>query len=482
MASASRSTLRPVGRGCIVPKTLLVPLDGSEESEASLPWATKLAQERGLTLTLARVAEYPNFGAGAYPEETMDVQTYELVLEVEEDEAKTYLTRIREQVAETGVPVETIMRDGKPSMTLLDLADELSAAAIVIASHGRSGVKRFVLGSVARQLVSHASTPVFLVRATTPEHRHEASLDRLLVPLDGSGLGERALDYAREIAPAGSTLVLVRIASAKGQGVKLATDYLDRIAASLRAAGVVVETQTIVGETKASEVSRHLAEAVSASNVDVIVMSTHGQGGVKGWFLGSVSDEVVRNVDLPVLLVSSRVLLARATGRQHVKDVMTSDVMTLQDDESLVVALRKLVRQHASGAPVLDAEGRLVGIISQRDIMTWHEHAVQELSKEAAPAPDEYLHRLQSEQVRTVMTKSPTSIHELASIQAAMALFRERGIHRLPVTRDGRIVGIVTGSNILLAMLHQIESAQESNEPEELQSSAELLGSVTGED
>jgi nucleotide-binding universal stress UspA family protein/predicted transcriptional regulator len=462
-----------------VQKTLLVPLDGSEEGEASLPWATKLAQERDLTLTLARVAEYPNYGAGA--EDSMSVEVFEQVLEVEEDEAKSYLARIREQLAETGVQVETIMRDGKPSFTLLDLADELSAAAIVIASHGRSGFKRFVLGSVARQLVSHASIPVFLVRATTPEHRHDASLNRLLVPLDGSGLGERALDYAREIAPAGSTLLLVRIASAKGQGTRLATDYLDRVAARLRAAGVVVETQTIVGETKSSEVSRHLAKAASGSNVDAIVMSTHGQGGVKGWFMGSVSDEVVRNVDLPVLLVSSRALLARVTGRQHVRDVMTSDVMTLQADESLVVALRKLVRQHASGAPVLDADGRLVGVVSQRDIMTWHEHAVQELSKEAAPAPDEYLRRLQMERVRTVMTTSPTSIHELASLQAAMALFRERRIHRLPVTRDGRVVGIVTGSNILLAILNQIESAHESNGPEELQSSVELLTGAVGE-
>jgi len=86
--------------------------------------------------------------------------------------------------------------------------------------------------------------------------------------------------------------------------------------------------------------------------------------GVTGWLLGSVADEVVRNGDRPVLLVSARALAARTTGQMSVGDVMTRNVMTLREDEALVVALRKLVRQRASGAPVLDAEGHLVGVLS----------------------------------------------------------------------------------------------------------------------
>lgn len=458
-------------------KTLLVPLDGSEESEASLPWATKLAQERGLTLTLARVAEYPNYAAGAGFDESMSVEVYQQVLETEEGEAASYLNGVQQQLAATGLQVETIMRDGRPAFTLLDLADELSAAAIVIASHGRGGFKRVVLGSVAMQLVTHTSIPVFLVRATTAEHRREPSLNRLLVPLDGSVLAESALEVAREVVVAGSTLVLVRVADTTAQGVPIATAYLDGVATRLRAAGVAVETQAIVGESK-SAVSRHLAEAAAALNVDAIVMSTHGRGGVSGWFLGSVADEVVRNVDRPVLVASARAIAARTTGQQHVRDVMTSDVMTVQDDESLVVVLRKLVRRRASGAPVLDVEGRLVGVISQRDIMSWHERAVKELSQQSILVPGEYLRRLQAERVRTVMTGSPTSIPESASLRDAMTLFRERGIHRLPVTRDSRVVGIITGSDILLTMLAQIESLAESSQPEELQPAVELLTSV----
>ena len=62
-----------------------------------------------------------------------------------------------------------------------------------------------------------------------------------------------------------------------------------------------------------------------------------------------------------------------------------------------------------------------------------------------------------------------------------MALLRERGIHRLPVTRDGRVVGILTGSDVLLAMLAQIEADHESNRRADLQPPPELLARVTAD-
>jgi nucleotide-binding universal stress UspA family protein len=478
-----------------VQRTLLVPLDGSEVSEASLPWATRLAQEHGLSLTLARVTEYPFVDGAAYPEGSLSAEAHEQILVTEQDAAGRYLDGVRQRLADTALRIDTVVRHGSPSVALLDLTDELNATAIVMASHGRSGVKRFVLGSVAMQLVSRATTPVFLVRAATPDARHTPALSRLLVPLDGSVLASRALEIAREMATAGTSLVLVRVvpwprtfvlddaserprdAEATAYGVRIATDYLEQIAASLRDAGLSVETQVIVSETT-SAVSRHLAVAAATWKVDAIVMSTHGRGGVTGWMLGSVADELTRNVDRPVLLVSARALAARATGQMCVGDVMTRDVLTLREDESLLVALRKLVRQRASGAPVLAADERLVGVISQRDIMGWYERTIDALGEQAVPAADEYARRLQRDRVRDVMMPSPVSIQESASLASALALLRERGVHRLPVTREGRVVGILTGSDVLLAMLAQIESAHDANRRAELSPAPELLGTV----
>jgi signal-transduction protein with cAMP-binding, CBS, and nucleotidyltransferase domain len=114
--------------------------------------------------------------------------------------------------------------------------------------------------------------------------------------------------------------------------------------------------------------------------------------------------------------------------------------------------------------------------------MAWHERTVAQLAAQAVPDPDEYLGRLRTETVRTVMTMSPTSIAESGSLQAAMTLLRERGIHRLPVIREGRVVGIVTGSDLLLAMLASIEADHESNRREELQPSVEALAGAAAGD
>lgn len=480
-------------------RTILVPLDGSELSETSLPWATTFAQSCHCSLTLARVVDYPRIGGGAWPEESMSLEAYDEALANEEAAARQYLDAIRERLTAADVEVQVAVRHGSPPVALLDLADEVGATAIVIASHGRGGVKRFVLGSVAMQLVSHAAVPVLVVRASTSPDRRAAALDRLLVPLDGSELAERALDVAREFRPPGSTLVLVRVvpwprsfvvegdaervrdAEATAYGVSLAKSYLERLAASLRAVQVPVETQVIVSETR-DTVSRHLAVAAVAENVDVIVMSTHGRSGVTGWLLGSVADEVVRNVDRPVLLISARALAARTTGQLRVGDVMTRDVVTLRADEPLVVALRKLVRRRASGAPVLDADGNLVGVVSQRDIMAWHERMLDQAGRELPPTQDLYLRRLRSEPVSAVMSSPPTAIQESASLGAALALLRDRGIHRLPVLRDDRLVGILTGSDVLLALLAQLESTHETQLHEELDPSPEsLAGAATAE-
>jgi CBS domain-containing protein len=76
------------------------------------------------------------------------------------------------------------------------------------------------------------------------------------------------------------------------------------------------------------------------------------------------------------------------------------------------------------------------------------------------------------------MTTSPTSIHESASLGSALALLQARGIHRLPVTREGRVVGILTGSDVLLALLAQIETTQESNRRAELQPAPPVLSAA----
>ena len=85
------------------------------------------------------------------------------------------------------------------------------------------------------------------------------------------------------------------------------------------------------------------------------------------------------------------------------------------------------------------------------------------------------MQRLRTEPVSSVMTSPAATVPETASVEVALALLRERGLHRLPVTQDGKLVGIVTGSDILLALLGQLEGAHADNRATELQPSAEEL-------
>ena len=428
-------------------RTLLVPLDGSEISEASLPWAVKLAHDRGVSLTLAQIVPFPYIAGEPWTGGYTTADLYQQMLDAERDAATTYLNAVRERLAGERLHIETAVRPGNPAVEMLDLADDLGASAIVMATHGRGGLKRMALGSVAMQIVSHTDVPVFLIRAETVSTYRQPALQRLLVPLDGSLLAERVLDVAREVASPESTLVLVRVVpwvkgvlgdgaaeratidEATAHRVTRATSYLDRVAAALRRDGITVETQVLVSESGAT-VSHHLGVAAMAWDADAIVMSTHGRGGLSGWLLGSVADEVVRSVDRPVLLVSARALAARTTGQPRVGDVMTRDVLALHDDEPLIVALRKLVRRGASGAPVLDANDRIVGVISQRDLLAWQERMVDVLTREFAPTPAEYERHLTSETVQSVMSTPPITIEESASLSAALATLRERSLHR----------------------------------------------------
>lgn len=478
-------------------RTILVPLDGSELSEVSLPWAVRLAKERGLSVTLARVNEYPFAMSEAWSGGEVGTDIYTEVVEADRATASTYLDQVRKHIAEPGLRIDTVVRAGTPGVELPDLAVELGAAVLVMATHGRGGFKRLVLGSVATQLLSHIDVPILLMHPEPiGEYRHPA-FRRLLVPLDGSLLAERALDLAREFAPPGATLVLVRVvpsvtsmlgdgdaehieaAEATAYRVTRARQYLDRITASLTSAGITAETQVLVSENRAT-IGQQLTVAAMASNVDAVVMSTHARGGFSLWLPGSVADEVVRGLDRPVLVANARALAARTAGRVCVGDVMTRDVTAVREDEPLLVALRKLVQRGASGAPVVRADGQVVGVISQRDLLAWQERVVDALVRASAPTPSEYARRLRAERVAAVMSSPAATIAESATLGAALAIMRQAGAHRLPVISDGRLVGIVTGSDVLRALLARLEASEagdlEATAPERHEPASAITG------
>ena len=177
-----------------------------------------------------------------------------------------------------------------------------------MASHGWSGFDRFLLGSITEGVVRKIRKPVLVVRSQPMRLKDVA---RILVPLDGSELSEKALGPAQQMARiTGATLVLCQI---------LDTAHLNQtLPAILEGRQKDIEPIRKYLEQRASELdpeirsnllwtvgspARAILQLCAQQQIDLVVMSTHGRGGLKRLMLGSVAENVVRGSDGPVLLV-----------------------------------------------------------------------------------------------------------------------------------------------------------------------------------
>jgi nucleotide-binding universal stress UspA family protein len=158
-APAHRETAATIGR-------ILVPLDGSERAETVLPLVTELARSFGATVTLARVVPFPGgiyFGSPYAP--MVAAETFDQSMDQSREAARAYLHAVAEQLRAAGITAETVIQDGDATNRLLALLDARPFDLVVMATHGRTGISRFVLGSVAERMIESSHTPVVLVRS-----------------------------------------------------------------------------------------------------------------------------------------------------------------------------------------------------------------------------------------------------------------------------------------------------------------------------
>lgn len=293
---------------------LLVPLDGSELAERALPYAVRLAQAAQGRVILVRAALAPLPG-------TIDGAGWEQMQVEAIDDAARYLAEVAAKLA-TRVPLQTAVAYGSPTGIILDTARTSGADAIVMASHGRTGLPHLLHGSVAEAVLAESPVPVFLVHACPGEAAataFEPSSARLLVPLDGSPFAEAALQPALNMLGTSGELTLVLIAELpdhvlrdengrvlsyidqQEQTRKIeARDYLTLVASRLRKQqpGAQISIEVRLGDP-ATGIIMVAAERV----IDLVVMATHGRTGLRRAVVGSVAGDVLRTGSTPVLLV-----------------------------------------------------------------------------------------------------------------------------------------------------------------------------------
>lgn len=297
-------------------RSVMVPLDGGLLSEQALPLALGVAQRAGAQLVLVHVATAHDTLARAGPRAGEPPEPY----------LDALAARLR---AEAQVAVATALLDARadcdglhgPAHALARVLTEFAAAyhsgLIVMTTHGHSGLARLWLGSVADALLQSAELPLLLLRPTTPARQPSpAGFARILIPLDGSPLAERALGPALALGSPGHTCyTLLQLISPllaehtvppysvglPNTDVELLMDagrrYLARTAAGVGPAAQRVRTQLLVAEP-----AEAIVRVAREWGADLIAMATHGRGALGRTLLGSVADQVARGADVPVLL------------------------------------------------------------------------------------------------------------------------------------------------------------------------------------
>lgn len=295
--------------------SVLVPLDGSRFAEQALPLAATIARAARAKLRLVLVHE-PSLPPLGQPDERSYVAAELRQRRAEKAYLKGQVDRLR---AETGVRATSVTLDGEVVPAIAEQAHLVDGGLVVMTTHGRGPVSRFWLGSVADELVRTLPVPILLVRPEEGEPAPRAATGRIVVPLDGSELGEAALVPAAELAERlDAALMLVHVLEpvpVVGDGAPVypaamaaefidarrarAEAYLDDTARPLRERGLRVEVAPVV----VGSVAEVILDLAHGEDVAFVALSTHGRGGLQRLLLGSVADKVVRAAECPVLVV-----------------------------------------------------------------------------------------------------------------------------------------------------------------------------------
>ena len=294
---------------------ILIPLDGSKTAEKVLPYARFLAGSLKLPVELLAV-----------------VDIVEMATHISADRARYLDTMIEDSVRNSeqylrgvagtfpGANTKCTLEKGKAEQMIIETAAADKGTLVTMATHGRSGMNRWLLGSVTEKVLRGGTNPMLLIRATEEGKTDgEATLKSIVVPLDGSELAEGVLPAVAELAKTLKlAVVLFRAyniptsAYAGGEGY-YAVNYEELLTAMRDEAVDYLEKKTeAVKKLGIANVSYVAKEGFAADEIislarkspdNLIAMCTHGRSGVKRWMLGSVTETVVRHSADPVLVL-----------------------------------------------------------------------------------------------------------------------------------------------------------------------------------
>ncbi len=294
-------------------KHLLVPLDGSELAEASLPAAVYITKHFNNHVSLIHVIE-------ENPPETIHGQRHIQT----EAEAAEYLNGIKSKyfpknpLVEIHVHIENV-KNIAPS--IVSHAKEFSSDMIVLCTHGKGGLADYMVGSIAQQVIAFQTVPVLLIQPSDENQVKEFSCEKILIPLDGNIEHEQGLKYAEVLAGhCKQSLHLLLVVpnfedlkgeiAAAGKFLRSAvSEYLE--ISEENAIGYLTphvkhfekKNIPIVAEICRGDPSSIIVETADELGSDLILVGTHGKAGMEAFWSASVAPKIINHTKIPLLLV-----------------------------------------------------------------------------------------------------------------------------------------------------------------------------------
>src|SRR5215207_3253979 len=300
---------------------VLAPVDGSTRALRAVPWAEKFADPDGTVILLRVVPPQPDYAESLFSLVGAE-GTVQEIQDAWNRTAKADLEEAAALLSASGVTVEQMVAAGEPDEEIVATVARRGAQMIAMASHGRGAVGRAIFGSVADRVARTATVPVLILRTPDEDVDSNVVVSRIVVPLDGSQIAARALPIAGQVAKqfaapvhvvraVDAALTLPMASGIFGAGPVVNADVTDQI---------WQEAEAEAQATVTAAVSRLQAEGVDASGGivngspffaisemiepgDLLILTSHGRGGVRRWLLGSVAEKLVREAKAPVMLV-----------------------------------------------------------------------------------------------------------------------------------------------------------------------------------
>ena len=305
---------------------IIVPLDGSSFSETALPYAQAIAGSLAIPVELVEAFDVLPPAA----RHRQSAEATRLILADVERSSRRYLGRIQEGLRSAGLVAIATTLPGAPARALVDWLVRDPEALVVMSTHGRGGISRWALGSVADKVLHSIPNPMLLIRGNAESAPTDGvAVKTVLAPLDGSALAEESLSHAAAVAAGlGARITLVQVTGTTDSYRR----YLDRVSAAeeaLISAEELAQADSEDARASLAAASRRLAQEfgyggevtvthlqgqnpaeaivnMAGAEPTMVVMTTHGRSGINRLVLGSVTDRVVRHANAPVLVVRRR--------------------------------------------------------------------------------------------------------------------------------------------------------------------------------